>query len=243
MRLSVPSVYLLALVAGPMAAQGSNGVESHSVHEAMAAMMAANPHMRMTAKRPMTPGDSARAMALADTIRRAISKYADTSAAVLDGFKLFAPNVKQQKTLHYTKWGNSVSEVFRWNPAKPTSLLYERDESGHLKLVGAMYTLPKRASETRLNERIPLSVTSWHQHINLCLPPKGEEARLAEKQNGKPIFGVEGSITAKGPCEAAGGRFWDTLFGWMVHANVFKGNDLATVWGEDHGPAGHDHKP
>lgn len=32
---------------------------------------------------------------------------------------------------------------------------------------------------------------------------------------------------------SVGGRWWETLFGRMVHANVFEGNDLATVWGHE----------
>ena len=29
---------------------------------------------------------------------------------------------------------------------------------------------------------------------------------------------------------AVGGRFLPHIFGWMVHANVFEGDDPATIW-------------
>ncbi len=47
------------------------------------------------------------------------------------------------------------------------------------------------------------------------------------------LFGLAGTIVTKEDCLAADGRWSDTIFGWMVHANVFEGTDLATVWGHD----------
>lgn len=215
---------------------------SAAAHMAMSSAITSNPHLRMTMSRPRTIADSIRAVAIADTLRRALAKYADPAAAERDGFRLFAPEVKTQKMFHYTKWGNAVAETFRFNPSKPTSLLYKPDAQGRMKLIGAMYTMPKRTSEQRLDARVPLSVAQWHQHTNLCAPPRGREDRLTELRDGKPIFGVEGSIVSKEACTAAGGRWWGTLFGWMVHANVFEGTDLATVWGhaDEHEHGQHD---
>lgn len=196
---------------------------------------AASAHMRMTPTQARTAGDSVRAMAIADTLRRALEKYRDPAAAERDGYRLFAPNVKDQKVYHYTKRGNGFLEAFRFAATKPTSILYVRDSvTGALKITGAMYTMPKRTSPAQLDKHVPLSVTQWHLHTNLCVPAKGDEARLSEKRNGVPIFGVEGSITTKAACDAEHGRFWPELFGWMVHANVFGGTDLKSVWSHDH---------
>ena len=52
------------------------------------------------------------------------------------------------------------------------------------------------------------------------------------------MFGPESPIATKAACDAVDGVFHDTLFGWMLHANVFAGNDPKTIWGDDH--AGHD---
>lgn len=209
------------------------GNDTAAVMDAMA-HPASSAHMRMTPARARTTADSVRAMAIADTLRRALEKYRDPAAAERDGYKLFAPNVKEQKVYHYTKPGNAFLEAFRFGAAKPTSILYKRDSvTGALKITGAMYTMPKRTAPTELDKRVPLSVTQWHLHTNICAPAKGEESRLTETRKGVPVFGVEGSITTKAACDAEHGRFWPELFGWMVHANVFEGTDLQSIWGHD----------
>ena len=191
-------------------------------------------HMRFTPTRMATHDDSVRAMRLADELRQAIAKYQDTSAAVADGYRMFAPNIKNQRVYHFTNYGHAFMAAFRFDPAKPTSILYTRGDDGRLHLVGAMYTMPKRASLDRLNARVPLGIAHWHQHVDWCLPPKGQEARFAERRNGEPVFGPESPIATKTACDAVGGRFFDSLGGWMVHANVYEGHDLATVWSDDH---------
>lgn len=226
-------IWLLLRLAVPTETLAQGSMPDHAAHEAMAGMMMASPHMRMSPTRTRTTADSVRAMAIADTLRRALSRYADPSAAEADGFKLFAPNMKNQKVFHYTKWSNAVGEAFRFNPSKPTSILYKKDASGQMKIVGAMYTMPKRASADDLDKRVPLSVTQWHLHTNLCAPKKGAESRYLETRDGKPLFGLAGTIVTKEDCLAADGRWSDTIFGWMVHANVFEGTDLVTVWGHD----------
>lgn len=234
------SLYAIAMLALPRLAfgQGMGGMvmddpKGAAAHEAMAGKMSESAHMKMTPTRVPTHADSVRAAAVADTLRRALAKYADPAAAERDGFKLFAPNLKNQKTFHYTKWSNAVGEAFRFDPAKPTSILYKRDSSGHMKVVGAMYTMPKRATPAELDKRVPFSITEWHLHTNLCVPKKGDEKRYAEMQAGKPLFGLAGSITTKDACDAANGKFTSVLFGWMVHANVFEGTDLKSVWAHD----------
>ncbi len=234
---SLYAVVLLALPSG-LFAQGMGGMvmddpPNAAAHEAMEGHMHEGAHMRMTAVRAATRADSVRAMAVADTLRRALVKYADPAAAERDGFKLFAPKLKNPKVYHYTKSLNAIEEAFRFNPSKPTSILYKKDSTGHMKLVGAMYTMPKRAKPDDLDKRVPLSVTQWHLHTNLCTPKKRDEKRYAEMQNGKLLFGLAGTITTKEACDTAGGRFTPVLFGWMVHANVFEGTDLKTVWGHD----------
>ena len=39
------------------------------------------------------------------------------------------------------------------------------------RLIGVMYTAPKRYRESDLNERIPLSIAQWHEHVNFCRVP------------------------------------------------------------------------
>lgn len=192
--------------------------------------MPADPHMFMTALRAPSPGDSARAAALVREIRTDLAKYRDVRVAEADGFRPFLPNVPQP-IYHFTNRMWAFEEAFRFNPAKPTSLLYRHNADGSYTLIGAMYTAPRRTSESTLDQRIPLSVAQWHQHVNWCLPPQGQLARWSEQRDGKPVFGPKSPIAAQSACDAVGGRFVPHLFGWMVHANVFASDDPAVIWG------------
>lgn len=222
------------------AAQSVEGETEAAMAESMSDMRS-HPHMRMTATRPATAADSARARAIADTLRRALAKYHDVSVAESDGYKLFAPRMKNPRVYHYTRKLSAVKAAFTFDPAAPTSLLYTRDASGKLNLIGGMYTAPLRSSEDDLDARVPLSITRWHEHVNICVPKRGDDERWTEKRNGKMLFGPAGAIVTKDDCAANHGRWHDHLFNWMVHANVFAGDDLATVWGDHHAAAGMAH--
>lgn len=204
--------------------------------EAMGGHMDANmmKHMELSPVRVATRADSLKAWGVAQELKQAIAKYQDSSAAIADGYKMFLPNVKAQRVYHFTNSGRAILSAFRFNASKPTSLLYKRGDDGKLHLIGAMYTMPKNASPDRLNARIPLGIARWHKHVNWCLPKKGEEMRFFETKNGQLLFGPEGTIATKAECDAAGGNFHPTLLGWMVHVNVFEGNNLTTIFADEH---------
>ena len=235
-------VSLVALVPALACAQHA-GHEGHDVHEAatsqqgmtdaaMATMsMAPDPHMKMTPSRSATADDRRRAAEIEATLRAAIAKYRDVKAAEADGYRMFLPGVKSQLLYHFTSNGRAVKAAFRFDAAQPTSLLYERDSSGALTLVGAMYTAPKRASLDDLDARVPLSVAHWHKHVDICVPPRGAKERWAERDaEGRMRFGPAGSIATREACGAADGRFIPELLGWMVHARV----DREDVWEAGH---------
>ena len=187
-------------------------------------------------RRPATREDSARAMAVARALKPAIARYADTAAAVRAGYVMFAPGLKNQPVYHFTSAANGLLATMEFDPARPTSLLYKKTPSGAFKLVGAMYTMPRIATLAALDARVPLSIAEWHQHVNWCLPkPSDPPARWLERHDGRPVFGPESPIATPAACTAVGGTFQPTLFGWMVHVNVFEGDDLATIFGESHG--------
>lgn len=227
-----PSVQMTA----PVAAQGPQSTDSSipamtpamtmdaddasvGEHNAMVDMQhihtGNSPHMRMTRPRPETSEDQKRANEVVDQLRAGIEKYKDYHVALNDGYKIFMPNVPQ-KEYHFTNYENGFLESFTFDPARPTSLLYKKTASGY-ELVGAMYTMPKRATEDQLNDRVPLSVATWHLHTNLCMPPKGNR-RHADWMK----FGLRGSISTKAACDAAGGTFYPVVFGWMVHVYPFE---------------------
>ena len=189
-------------------------------------------HMRMTAKRVGTAADTARAMTVAAELRAAILKYRDSRVAEADGYRIFLPDAKQH-VYHFTNNRAAVRAAFRFDPARPTSLLYAKGADGAFTLEGAMYTMPARASEAALNERVPLGVAQWHQHVNWCLPKKGDARRWTETRDGAPLFGPQSAIATRAACDAAGGDFHERLFGWMVHANVMA-DDARAVWRDEH---------
>jgi hypothetical protein len=190
--------------------------EAHAVHDMTPGHMDAHSlHMHMTAMRPSNPEDTARAKEIAVQLRSGIEKYKDYHVALNEGYKIFLPNIPQAE-YHFTNYKNGFMEAFSFDPSRPTSLLYKKTADGY-ELVGAMYTMPKRATEEQLNERVPLSVAMWHLHTNLCMPPWGQRGSADMTK-----FGLHGGITTEEACDAAGGHFHPVVFGWMVHVYPYE---------------------
>ena len=185
-------------------------------------------HMMLSATRPMLPGDQEKADAVAAAAKAAIAPYMDYKTALAEGFEIFLPNLPQ-KIYHFTDYKRGIAAARRFDPTKPTSLLYEKTADGGYKLVGAMYTDRQRAPEAELDERIPLSVARWHEHVNFCKAPAGQEKAYFGKD---AKFGLLGSISTEKDCAAAGGTFQPNLFGWMVHVYPFE-TDKKEVWSTD----------
>jgi len=210
---------------------------THAAHEAMSGSLSVDPHMTLTPLRPRNPADSTRAAQLVAQLRTALARYRDVRAAQADGFRKFLPGV-QQPIYHFTSWRWALSATRRFDPTRPTSLLYREGPGGTLVLAGAMYTAPARTSLDALDQRIPLSVARWHEHVNWCLPPRGQRERWRELRDGNPVFGPRSPIATAEACAAVGGRFVPRLFGWMVHVMAFDSDDPKVVWD---GGVEHDH--
>jgi hypothetical protein len=200
----------------PGNAQTMQSMEGH--HMEMGA------HMKMTAMRPIQPGDAEKAQKIVVSARAAMEKYKDYHVALDEGFKIFHPEIPQ-KQYHFTNYRFGAEAFVSMNPDHPTSLLYEKDGEGY-RLVGVMYTAPKRLTEDDLNQRIPLSVAQWHEHVNFCAPPKDRRQEML-LPNAK--FGLKGSITTEAECTAAGGEFHPVIFNWMVHLYPLE-KDPAQIW-------------
>jgi hypothetical protein len=231
-RLAGAQAHVHGAEAAPMATPVPTAPHVHTVDDNVKL------HMEMTPALRGTSVDSARAAKVAGTLRAALMHYRDTAAAVADGYHMFLPEVKEQRVYHFTNSWRAVQEAFRFEPARPTSLLYRKEPAGKFVLVGAMYTAPKRFGYDKLDARVPLSVARWHKHVNWCVPKRGARERWLERQNGEPVFGPQSPIATKEACSVAGGNFHPSIFGWMLHANVFAGDDPASIWGDDH--LGHD---
>jgi hypothetical protein len=197
---------------------------------AMAAMhsmeghMDMGPHMKMTDLRPARPGDTERAQHVVEVARTVAQKYLDYRSALADGFTIFHPEVPQ-KIYHFVRREYAREAALHFNPEHPTALLYEKHDDTY-KLVGLMYTAPRSYTEDQLDERIPLSIAQWHEHVNFCAPPAGHGKELLDPHS---QFGLSGSIVTQEACDAAGGTFHPVIFNWMVHVYPFE-KDQASIW-------------
>jgi hypothetical protein len=170
-------------------------------------------HMHMTPRRTATAADWARADQVALELRDSIERFKDYRVALSEGYVPFLPNLPQPM-YHFTNNRNGFLEAFTFDAARPTSLLYKKTAGGY-ELIGAMYTMARTATEEQLNERVPLSVASWHLHTNLCMPKRGQPMDMTK-------FGLAGSIATQAACDASGGKFFPVIFGWMVHVYPFE---------------------
>jgi hypothetical protein len=202
---------------------------SHAVHEAMSGDMSANPHVRMSPRRVASAADSVRAAKMVAAARSSLARYKNVRVAEREGYRMFAPNVKQD-VYHFTKLGAAFREQFSLDVSRPSSLLYRAADDGSMQLVGAMYTAPRNASLAELNERVPLGIARWHLHTNMCVPRLAQKERWTEIEDGKMVFGPASPIVTREACDAVDGRFLPVVFNWMVHANVFE----TDVWGDHH---------
>src|SRR5687768_12999229 len=83
----------------------------------------AKKHILLSPTRRATAADSARARNVATELKVALAKYADTTAAVADGYRMFLPQVKNQRVYHFTNYRRAFVAAFTFDPSKPTSIL------------------------------------------------------------------------------------------------------------------------
>lgn len=214
-------------MAGMDMSKTSGGQDSEAAKDANMAMsshdMGMGAHMFMTELRPANTADEKRAAEIVAELRPAIEKYKDYKVALADGFTIFLADVPQTH-YHFTNYDYGREAQTTFNPAHPSSLLYTKSGDGY-ELEGAMYTAPRRDTEEELNARVPLSVASWHKHVNLCFAPKNSHMPPGTSKE----FGFRGSITTENACNQAGGRWVPQIFNWMVHVYPYE-TDPTKIW-------------
>src|SRR3954462_2236704 len=127
--------------------------------------------MRMGPTRTATVADSVRAAAVVATARAALSQYVDVKLAERDGYYRNMPWLEDQPIYHYNSAHNAdAAGRGQFDPSKPVSLLYKKNDRGQLSLVGAMYATSASAAPDSLDALLPISMAHWHQHVNLCYP-------------------------------------------------------------------------
>jgi hypothetical protein len=177
-------------------------------------------HMYITPLRPKQPGDEEKAKAVVAEVKATIERYKDYRKALADGYVIANPTLKQPQ-YHFTNQANTREADLRFDPTKPTSLLYRQTPMQRYKLEGVMFTASPDATEDELNQRMPLSITRWHRHINFCEAP---EDRIKDYQADHPKFGMFGSINTKEACTAERGTFHAYVFTWMLHVFPYEDN-------------------
>jgi hypothetical protein len=142
----------------------------------MGAHMKMSDHMTMTESRAMTPADTQRGEQIIATMRAKLAKYEDYKAAIADGYVPYMETVPQD-VYHFSNRAATVAEYMGdFDLVRPGSLLYEKKTFGGYKLVGAMYDAPAADTPEQLDALIPLGLSHWHAHTNICLPRGVTEA-------------------------------------------------------------------
>jgi len=157
--------------------------------------------------------DLEKAKAAVATVKASIERYKDYRKALLDGYHIANPKLKQPQ-YHFISDANTREADLHFDPSKPTALLYRRTPKLEYMLEGVMYTANPDATEDELNQRIPLSIGRWHRHVNVCWAP---EDRVSDYKSAHPKFGMFGSINTKEACIAERGDFHPYMFTWMIH--------------------------
>jgi hypothetical protein len=179
-------------------------------------------HMQMSMKGKPQPGDEQRAANIASAARKVVAHYADVNTAINDGYKPFHPTGKIGEEVHYTNYRYGRLERNHIDYDHPGSILYKRTPEG-MKAVGVMYTAPQDSTPHQLNAVAPLSIATWHRHVDFCGGPRGQAFRSQ--------FGPAGSIHTEEACNKAGGLWIPVVFGWMTHVypnskDVWPGMDM-----------------
>jgi hypothetical protein len=185
-------------------------------------------HMQMSLKGEPQPGDTQRAQQILAAARDVLVRYADVNVAVRDGYKPFHPTGQLGEEVHYTNYRFNRKEQHHVDYEQPGSILYKRTSEG-MRAVGVMYTAPRDSTPEQLNAVAPLSVATWHRHVDFCAGPRN--LPLNEQFGPGAKFGPQGTIHTHEDCTAAHGLWIPVVFGWMTHvypgeSNAWAGMDM-----------------
>ena len=180
-------------------------------------------HVQMSLKRPPRPDDDERAERIVAAAREVLRRHPDVASATRDGYRPFHQTGQLGEEVHYTSIGYGYAEGKRVDYLHPGSLLFQRTRAGMVP-VGVMYSASNASTADNLDLRAPLSVATWHRHVDFCLPV-GRDAKAKAED---PRFGYAGSIHSEAACAQAGGYWIPVAFGWMTHVYP---DDTGKVWG------------
>jgi hypothetical protein len=181
-------------------------------------------HMQMSLKGKPRPGDAQRAREIVIAAREVLVRYADVSLAMHDGYRPFHPSGRLGEEVHYTNYRFARREQRDVDYKQPGSILYRRTPDG-MRAVGVMYTAPRDSTPERLDTIAPLSVATWHRHVDFCGGPRS--LPRSEQFGPDAQFGPQGRIQTEQACKEAQGLWIPVVFGWMTHVYP----DDKDIWG------------
>jgi hypothetical protein len=184
-------------------------------------------HMQMSLKRKPQPGDEQHAQRILTAARSVVAHYSDVNTALRDGYRPFHPTGKLGEEIHYTNYRYNRREQRSVNYDHPGSILYKRTPEG-MQAVGVMYTAAQDSTPEHLTSVAPLSVATWHRHVDFCGGPRS--LPLAEQFGPLARFGPQGSIHTEQACKEAHGLWIPVVFGWMTHVYP-NAKSAGDVWG------------
>jgi hypothetical protein len=195
-------------------------------------------HMQMSLQGKPQPGDAQRALQVVAAARSVVAHYSDVNAALRDGYKPFHPTAKRGEEVHYTNYRYNRLEQRQVSYDRPGSILYTRTSQG-MKAVGVMYTAPQDSTPEQLNAVAPLSIATWHRHVDFCGGPR--TLSLEDQFGLHAQLGPQGSIHTEAACKEAHGLWIPVVFGWMTHvypnatppSEVWAGMDMHMDAGTD----------
>jgi len=171
-------------------------------------------HMQMSLAGARQPDDQQRARRIVAAARGVIAHYSDVNAALRDGYRPFHPTGKLGEEVHYTNYRYNRLEQRHVDYDRPGSILYKRTPQG-MQAVGVMYTAPQDSTPDQLNAAAPLSIATWHRHVDFCGAPRSMP--IEEQLEPHARFGPLGSIHTEQACQEAHGLWIPVVFGWMTH--------------------------
>jgi hypothetical protein len=177
-------------------------------------------HMQMSFRGKPQPGDKQYAQRIVVAARGVLAHYSDVNTALGDGYRPFHPTGKLGEEVHYTNYRYNRLEQrhadydHHVDYDHPGSILYKRTPEG-MQAVGVMYTAPQDSTPEQLNAVAPLSIATWHRHVDFCGGPRG--LPIEEQIGPHARFGPIGNIHTEAACQEAHGLWIPVVFGWMTH--------------------------
>ncbi len=194
-------------------------------------------HMQASRRAPEQPGDRARGARIVAAASEVLRRYPDVASAEHAGYRPFHTTGKLGEEVHYTSIGYAYAEGRHVDYARPGSLLFRRTARG-LEPAGVMYAAPNTATAATLDAIAPLSLATFHRHVDFCIA-QGRDAETSRDRR----FGYDGSLHTQADCKRAGGYWLPVAFGWMTHVypnqpRIWGGEEMKMGEAKSHGGAG-----